>query len=68
MSEQDYMQWHLPEGVNARLGKGKVNDIKFSPDGTLLSVGTSIGVWLYDATTGKEIDLLTQNTYNIGTQ
>lgn len=23
MSDQDYMQWHLPEGVNARLGKAK---------------------------------------------
>ena len=58
----DYTQWELPEKAKARLGKGKVNDIKFTPDGTLLAVGTSIGVWLYDANTGEEITLLTEDS------
>ena len=62
MVQHDYTQWHLPEGATARLGKGEVNDIKFSPDGTLLAVGTSIGVWLYDAETGAEKALLTENS------
>ena len=54
---EEYTQWHLPKEAKARLGKGKVNDIKFSPDGKHLVVGTSIGVWLYDANTGEEITL-----------
>ncbi|MCY4402064.1 MAG: WD40 repeat domain-containing protein [Candidatus Poribacteria bacterium] len=58
---QEYTQWHLPEGAKARLGKGSINDIKFSSDGTLLAVATSIGVWIYDAQTGKEISLIKVN-------
>jgi len=56
---QDYTQWALPEGAKARLGKGDMNDIAYSPDGTQLAVASSIGVWIYDAQTGKELDLLT---------
>ena len=60
---QDYIQWGLPEGAKARLGKGTITgNVTYSPDGTLLAVGTSIGVWLYDADTYEEIDLLTGHT------
>ena len=59
---KDWTQWELPKKAKARLGKGSVNNIKFTPDGTQLAVGTSIGVWLYDANTGTEIALLTQNS------
>ena len=59
---KDWTRWELPIAAKARLGKGKVNDIKFTPDGTLLAVGTSIGVWLYDANTGEEITLLTEDS------
>ena len=60
---QDYTQWGLPEDAKARLGKGKVTgNFAFSPDWTRLAVATSIGVWLYDAATGAEIDLLTGHT------
>ena len=55
---QDWTQWHLPEGAIARLGKGKINDVKFSPDGNRLAVATDIGVWIYDAHTGAEIVLI----------
>ena len=55
---EDYTQWRLPDGAKMRLGKGIINDIKFSPDDTQLAVATSIGVWLYDAQTGAEIALL----------
>ena len=44
---QDYTQWHLPEGAKARLGKGSISDIQYSPDGTRLAVASSLGIWLY---------------------
>ena len=37
---QEYTQWHLPEGAKMRLGKGRANDITFSPDGTQFAVTT----------------------------
>ena len=52
---KNYPQWELPKAAKARLGKGGVNDMQFSPDGTQLAVGTDIGVWLYDIKTGKEL-------------
>ena len=58
---KDWTQWELPIAAKARLGKGKVNDIKFSPDGTQFVVGTPIGVWLYDAYTGEETALFTND-------
>lgn len=50
-----YTQWRLPEGATARLGKGQITDIKFSPDGSRFAVATSIGIWLYDAQTETEL-------------
>lgn len=51
---QDYSQWGLPEDAIARLGKGWVTDMAFSPDGSQLAVACSIGVWLYNVRTGTE--------------
>ena len=59
---QDSPQWHLPEGVKARLGKGGIHEIQYSPDGARLAVAGSVGVWLYDARSGEEINLLTGHT------
>ena len=56
---QEYTQWALPEGATMRLGKGTINEMQFSPDGTLLAVASSIGVWLYDTETYQERALLT---------
>lgn len=56
---QDFSRWGLPEGARARIGKGWVSEIDYSPDGSLLAVASSIGVWLYDAHTGSEVNLLT---------
>ena len=53
----DYTKWHLLKEAKARFGKGGINDLQFSPDGTQLAVGSSIGVWLYDLNTGKEITM-----------
>ncbi len=58
---QDAMQWNLPENAIARLGKGKINEIQYSPDGTILAVATNIGIWFYDTRTHQEIALLTDH-------
>lgn len=58
---QDYTQWKLPEGAKARFGKGWINDIEFSPNGGLISVATTIGIWTYDVHSGKEVNLFTGN-------
>ncbi len=61
----DYTRWGLPEGAKARLGKGNIawrNGIALSPDGTRLAAATTIGVWLYDTDTSKELALLKGHT------
>ncbi len=50
-SAQENARVELPEYAIARLGKGGVNIINFSPDGTRLAIGTSIGVWIYNVET-----------------
>lgn len=62
---EDYTQLQLPEGAKTRMGKGTINDIKFSPDGNWVAVAGSIGVWLYDAHTGAEVSLLTGHTGSV---
>ena len=59
---QDNTKAGLPEGAIARLGKGGINLIRFSPDGTRLVVGTDVGVWLYDVPSGEETALFTEHT------
>ena len=51
---QENTQVGLPEEATARLGKGGINIMRFSPEGNHLAVGTDVGVWLYDVQTGKE--------------
>lgn len=54
---EDYTKWELPKAAKTRLGKGGINVLQFSPDGTQIAVGSNIGVWLYDVETGKEITM-----------
>ena len=56
---QDYTQWSLPDGAKVRLGKGSINEIQYSPDGTRLAVAGSIGIWLYDTVTYQAVALFT---------
>ena len=56
-TDTDYSQWALPKEAKARFGKGGINAIQFSPDGTQLAVGSNIGIWLYDVETGEEKSL-----------
>ena len=59
---QDSTHLNLPEGVVARLGKGKFPEIQYSPDGTRLAVASTIGIWLYDTTTDRAVARLTGHT------
>ena len=52
-------QYQLPEGAKFRIGKGRVTDMAYSLDSTVLAVATPIGIWLYDAWTGAELALFT---------
>ena len=53
------MQVHLPEGAKARIGKGGVYELAYSPDSTQLAAASTIGIWIYDARTGEVLRLLT---------
>ena len=56
---QDNTQVGLPEGAIGRLGKGGINIMRFSPDGTRFAVGTDVGVWVYTVPDGKGTALFT---------
>ena len=55
---QNYTQMSLPDDVKSRLGKGRIQHMLYSPDGNILAVVTSIGIWLYDTKTYQELNLL----------
>ena len=59
---QDVSQQYLPEGATTRLGKGTIEEVAYSPDGTRLAVASSIGIWLYDPETYREVALLVGHT------
>jgi len=52
----------FPDKPFARLGKGRIREIAYSPDGKLLAVAGSAGIWLYDAKNLTEIALLQGHT------
>ncbi|MYH83891.1 WD40 repeat domain-containing protein [Candidatus Poribacteria bacterium] len=53
----DVTTWALPEGAIARLGRGIISSLEFSPDGKYLLVGTKIGLWWYELATMKPVAL-----------
>ncbi len=59
---QDFTQSDLPEGAKARLDKDAISEIVYSPDGKHLAVASGTEIWLYDAQTGKELELLAEHT------
>ena len=59
---QEYTRWGLPEGAKMRLGKGRITDIEFSPNGNLLAAASLLGIWLYDTATLRETSFLTVNS------
>ena len=58
----EYPQWHLPQGVQARIGTGRVYAMEYAPDGNLLAVRSDIGVWIFDAQTAEPQHLLAPHT------
>ena len=62
---EDITQWHLPEKAKARFGKGRKRGLTYFPDGTRLVVRSSIGLWIYDAHTGKEVDLFLGDPWDV---
>ena len=59
---QESLSQPLPVGAKARLGRGTIEAVQYSPDGTRLAVGGSVGIWLYDAQTHETVSLLTGPT------
>lgn len=57
IDSEDTTTWALPEGVIARLGRGREPDIAFSQDGNYLAIGNSLGLWMYDLETLKPLSL-----------
>lgn len=54
----------LPEKAIARLGDGIIYEAALSPDGSILAIGTSIGVYLHDPFTLEKIVKLTDTVVN----
>ena len=50
---------HPRDDAKASLGIGGMLEATYSPDGTRLVAASSIGIWIYDAQTGKALHLLT---------
>lgn len=61
----DNAQSGLPDGAIARLGKGGINILRFSPDGSKLLVGTDVGVWSYDVSDGNATALFTNKPVQV---
>ena len=62
---KDYTQWEIPKKAKARLGKGEITEIQFSPSGKQLAVASNIGIWIYDTNTNQEIALVGPHTDSI---
>ena len=64
---QEYTRWGLPKGAKMRIGKGEItSNISYSPDGTRIAFASTAGIWIYDASTGAELNLLTGHTARVG--
>ena len=55
---QNHSSWGLPDGAKMRLGKGRINEVMFAPNGKYFVVASTIGIWIYDAQIGNELSLL----------
>ena len=56
--DSDISTWALPKGAISRLGRGRVQDVTFSPDGMYFAVGTCLGVWIYKFSSMDPLALL----------
>ena len=65
----DYRTRHLPAGATGRLGKGAFSAderaLVFSPDGQYLAAAGTIGIWIFDVYTFRELALFSGHTSQI---
>ena len=64
---QDYGLMSLPDSAIRRIGKGYINDVVFFPDGEKFAVCSSLGIWVYDVKTGKELNLISSENEDVET-
>ena len=57
ISGNEVTTWALPEGAIARLGRGKVRDVAFSPASAHLAIATDIGLWWYELPSMRPVAL-----------
>ena len=62
LSISAFAQQNLPAGAIARLGKGDLRYIAYSPDGRLLAMAVLADIWLYDTGNGQEVARLAGHT------
>ena len=55
---QDNPHIGLPEDAIARIGRGALGEVHFSPDGSQLAISTGMGIWFHDPETGETLELL----------
>ncbi|RKU25403.1 hypothetical protein C6497_16210 [Candidatus Poribacteria bacterium] len=55
--DSEVCNWELPDDAIARLGRGEVRTMAFSPDGQYFAVGSKIGLWLYELSSLSPITL-----------
>ena len=58
-------QYNLPQHAITQFGKGRISDMAYSPNGHRLAVSANREIWIYDAHTGEEIDVLLGHTKGI---
>lgn len=62
---QEATQVGLPENAKSRIGVGRPIDITYSPDGSMLAVASTIGIWIYDSNTYEPKTLLRGHTGSV---
>ena len=65
LAQDDVQRWELPEGAVRRLGRGRVYEVAYSPDGRWLAAAGSVGIWIYDARTLTAVKLLTGHRWYV---
>ena len=59
---QDSTRWGLPERAKMRIGKARIAEIAYSPDGSRIAAATHKDIWMYDAHSGAALKLLSGHT------
>ena len=62
---QEETQVGLPENAKYRIGVGRPIDVAYSPDGSMLAVASTIGIWIYDSNTYEPKTLLRGHTGSV---